>query len=95
MSINIYVIIICLNFFGILCSNIFCVISNEHIESIPPSLICNWWRKNVNSNVIFAVEVDEMDAEIVSSAHFVVLVFACNTLCHLASERFDFFNELR
>ncbi|KAJ1438268.1 Zinc finger, PMZ-type [Sesbania bispinosa] len=80
---------------GIPCRHIFCAMRLEHMESIPPSLICKRWTKDMKTHLLMSGGFDEVEPDIMRVSRFVVLVSSCNSLCDMASKNPDDFNELR
>ncbi|KAJ1387478.1 Zinc finger, CCHC-type [Sesbania bispinosa] len=53
---------------GIPCAHIICAMKNEHIDSIPSSLICKRWTKTAKSDIISASRLDDLDSDVMSGA---------------------------
>lgn len=80
---------------GIPCCHIFCAMRNEHVESIPSSLICKRWTMTAKSDFISSALSEEVDSDIAEEARYVALQAASNNVCRIASKSIYHFNEVR
>ncbi|KAJ1420101.1 Zinc finger, CCHC-type [Sesbania bispinosa] len=79
---------------GIPCAHIICAMKNEHIDSIPSSLICKRWTKTAKSDIISASRLDDLDSDVMSGARVGAAAAACNRLCSIAREKNACFNDI-
>ncbi|KAJ1393906.1 Zinc finger, PMZ-type [Sesbania bispinosa] len=78
---------------GIPCRHIFCVMRLEHIDVIPPCMICNRWRKDDKSDFMISDGLDEVEPDMMRVCRFVVTSSHCNSLCDMVSQKREHFKE--
>ncbi|KAJ1400922.1 Zinc finger, CCHC-type superfamily [Sesbania bispinosa] len=65
----------------------------EHIDAIPPSMICKRWRKDVKSDMMIADGLDEVEPDIMRVCRFVLASSHCNIVCDMVSQKREHFKE--
>ncbi|KAJ1415150.1 Zinc finger, PMZ-type [Sesbania bispinosa] len=78
---------------GIPCRHIFCSMRLEHIDAIPPCMICKRWRKDVKSDLMISDGLDEVEPDMMRVCRVVVASSHCNSLCDMVSQKREHFKE--
>ncbi|KAJ1384772.1 Zinc finger, PMZ-type [Sesbania bispinosa] len=79
---------------GIPCSHIFCAMKNEHVESIPTSLILKRWMKTAKSDFINSIESREVHSDVLDGARLSALTSYSSNFVKVAYENKGCFNEI-
>ncbi|KAJ1430920.1 FAR1-related protein [Sesbania bispinosa] len=66
----------------------------EHIDAIPPSMICKRWRKDVKNDMMIADGLDEVEPDMMRVCRFVLASSHCNIICDMVSQKREHFKEL-
>ncbi|KAJ1378003.1 Zinc finger, CCHC-type superfamily [Sesbania bispinosa] len=65
----------------------------EHIDAIPPSMICKRWRKDVKSDLMIADGLDEVEPDMMRVCRFVLASSHCNIICDMVSQKREHFKQ--